>query len=221
MKKTFIIANWKSNKTESEAKEWFQTINNSQVTINQEGKEIIVCAPFTLLPKVKELTVNSKLSIAVGAQNLSPFDEGAYTGEVNAKQIKEFAQFVLIGHSERRINFVENDETLLKKIELANKYGLTPIFCVQGIETKIPSSVSMIAYEPINAIGTGHPDTPQNADEVASFFKKNNNAQYVIYGGSVTPENVKEFTQMPNIDGVLVGGASLDVQEFNTIIKNS
>jgi len=228
MKKLYIIANWKSNKTIYQTEEWFRIINNSlasrrsgPVTFKKEEKEVIVCSPFTLLPKVKELTVNCKLSIVVGAQDISQFDEGAYTGAINGRQIKEFADYVLIGHSERRKNFNESDEMLSKKVELANKYGLTPIFCVQGVETQIPSDVIVIAYEPINAIGTGHPDTPENAQEMASFFKKNYNIQYVLYGGSVTSKNLKDFTQMSNIDGVLIGKASLDAQEFYKIIQNS
>src|SRR3989344_3231074 len=104
-----FIANWKSNKTILQAKEWFQTINNSPVTFNKEEKEIIVCPSFTLLSKVEELTANCKLSIAVGAQNISQHDEGAYTGEVSARQIKELAGFVLVGHSESRDNFAETD----------------------------------------------------------------------------------------------------------------
>jgi len=221
MKKLYIVANWKSNKTILQAEEWFRTINNSPVTFNKEEKEVVVCAPFTLLPKVKELTVNCKLSIVVGAQDVSPFDEGAYTGEVSAKLLKEFADYALIGHSERRINFNEGDEMLFKKVMLAKQYGLTPIFCVQGAETQIPSGTTMIAYEPVNAIGTGHPDTPENAQKVASFFKKNYNVQNILYGGSVTSKNIKEFTQMSDIDGVLVGGASLDAQEFYKIIQNT
>lgn len=228
MKKTFIVANWKSNKTILQAKEWFKTFNslrgeagNSQLTINREEKEIIICPPFTLLPFVRESIVKGQLSIAVGAQDISPFEEGAYTGEINGKQIKEFADFVLIGHSERRKNFLESDETLFKKAELANKCGLTPIFCVQGRETRIPTKSSIVAYEPINAIGTGYPDTPENAQAVASFFKKNYNVAYVLYGGSVTSKDVKEFTKTSDIDGVLVGGASLDAKEFSKIIKNA
>ena len=221
MKKTFIIANWKSHKTILQAEEWFRTVNSSPLTLNKEDKEIVVCVPFTLLPKVKELIVDCKLSMVVGAQDISPFDEGAYTGEINAKQIKEFAEFVLIGHSERRKNFMESDEMLFKKVELAIQHGLTPIFFVQGKETQIPSNSSIVAYEPIDAIGTGHPDTPENAQDVASFFKKNHNVTSVLYGGSVTSKNVKEFTQMPDIDGVLIGGASLDAQEFYAIIQNA
>lgn len=221
MKKTFIVANWKSNKTILQAKEWFRTFNNSQLTINKEEKEIIICPSFTLIPFVKESIVKSQLSIAVGAQNISPFDEGAYTGEVSARQIREFAEFVLIGHSERRKNFMESDEILFKKVKLAIQYGLTPIFCVQGKETHIPSNSNIVAYEPIDAIGTGHPDTPENAEDVASFFKKHYNVQRVLYGGSVTSKNIKGFSRMSNIDGVLIGRASLDAKEFYAIIQNT
>lgn len=219
MKKTFIIANWKSNLTSSEANSWFQRLKIKDLRLT--NKEIIVCPSFTVLPILKSLIINHKSSIKLGTQNISPFDEGAYTGEVNGDQIKEFADFVIIGHSERRKNFLESDKVLFKKVELANEYGLTPIFCVQGKEIQVPSNSNIVAYEPINAIGTGHPDTPESAEEIASFFKKNYNAQYVLYGGSVTSKSVKEFTQMPNIDGVLVGGASLDAQEFYTIIQNA
>lgn len=219
MKKLYIIANWKSNKTESEAKSWFQGLKIEDLGLT--NKEIIICSSFTALPILKSLIINHKSSIKLGAQDISVFDEGAYTGEVSAKQIKEFADYVIIGHSERRKNFMESDKMLFEKVELAIQYGLTPIFCVQGTGTQIPSNSTIIAYEPIYAIGTGHPDTPENAENVASFFKKNYNVQHVLYGGSVTSKNVKEFTQMPNIDGVLVGGASLDAQEFYAIIQNA
>lgn len=221
MKKTFIIANWKSNKTILQAEEWFRTINNSPVTFGKEEEAVIVCAPFTLLPKVKELTVNCKLSIVVGAQNISPFEEGAYTGEVSAKQIKEFADYVIIGHSERRKNFLESDEMLFKKVELAKQHGLIPIFCVQGEATQVPKDVEIVAYEPVFAIGTGNSDTPESATKIAKQIKENTGVTAVLYGGSVTSKNVKEFTQMPDIDGVLVGGSSLDAKEFCTIIQNA
>lgn len=221
MKKSFIVANWKSNKTILEAEEWFKTFNNSQLTINKEEKKVIICPPFALLPKVKGLIVNSQLPIVVGAQDVSPFEEGAYTGEVAGRLLKEFADYVIIGHSERRRNFLESDEILFKKVELAKKYGLTPIFCVQDATTKIPENVGIVAYEPVFAIGTGNPDTPENAEEIAIKIKTNKSTISVLYGGSVTSKNIKGFTQMPNIDGVLVGGASLDAQEFYAIIQNS
>ena len=221
MKRKLIVANWKSNKTTLEANSWLQEfpISNFQFQISE--KEIIICPPFTLLPILKSLIIENKLPIFLGAQDISPFDEGAYTGAINGRQIKEFADYVLIGHSERRKNFMESDKMLFKKVELAIQHGLTPIFCVQGEKTQIPTKSSIVAYEPIDAIGTGHPDTPENAENVASFFKKDYNVARVLYGGSVTSKNVKEFTKMPNIDGVLVGRASLDAQEFYAIIKNA
>lgn len=221
MKHLFIVANWKSNMTESEAKQWLQKISSQFDWDQISNKEIVICPPFTLLVQVELGIKNYELGFKVGAQNISPFDVGAYTGEVSASLVKEFADYVLVGHSERRKNFNENHEMLFKKVVLAIQYGLTPIFCVQGTETQIPPNINIIAYEPIDAIGTGHPDTAENAQEVASFFKKNYNVKHVLYGGSVTSENVREFTQMPNIDGVLIGGASLDAKEFYKIIQNA
>jgi triosephosphate isomerase (TIM) len=222
MKKLFIVANWKSNKTILQTEDWFRTFNTSQLTINKEEKEVIICPPFTLLPKAKELIVNSQLLPVLGAQNISPFDEGAFTGEINGNQIGEFAEYVIIGHSERRKNFSETDEILSQKVQKATECNLTPIFCVQGADTPIPEGVTLAAYEPIFAIGTGNPDTPENAEAVIKTIKeKNPSVKYVLYGGSVTPEDVSGFTQNPLIDGVLVGGASLLSDKFMQIIKNS
>ena len=208
----FIIANWKSNKTELEAKEWFTEISNIGT------KEIIICPSFTLLPIVKSSIIDYELPFKVGAQDISSFDEGSSTGEVNGRQIKEFADYVIIGHSERR-SLGETDEKFKKKVLMAEKYNLTPIFCIQNENTQIPDGVVIAAYEPIFAIGTGNADTPENADNIAKMVKEQKGVQYVLYGGSVTSGNVKSFTQMPSIDGVLVGGASLDFLEFSKIIK--
>lgn len=220
MKHLFIVANWKANKTTLQTKEWFQTINNLQLTFNKDDKKIIVCPSFTLLPLVRESAVSSQLSIVVGTQDISPFDEGAYTGEVNGKQIKEFADFVIIGHSERRKNFKETDEMLTKKFQMAQKYLLTPIFCIQNKDTFIPEGVKIVVYEPVAAIGTGNPDTPENAEKVAKAVKEKG-VQFVLYGGSVNAQNVSSFTSMESIDGVLVGSASLDALEFAKIIQNA
>ena len=227
MKKIFIIANWKSNKTILQSKEWFQTINNSPVTFNKEEKEIIVCPSFTLLSKVEELTANCKLSIAVGAQNISQHDEGAYTGEVSARQIKELANYVIVGHSERRDNFAETDDIVDKKIEQAFKYEIIPIICISNIEqvknlkSRIKSSKAVIAYEPLFAIGSGNPDTPENADRMCQEIKNILGEIPVLYGGSVSRDNIKGFTKMLNIDGALVGKASLDPLEFLGIVNNA
>lgn len=219
MGKSIIIANLKSNLTFEEGKAWIEVFLKHKEEIDNLGeKEIIICPPFTLLFSFSSAFLGT--SIQIGAQNISPFDEGAYTGEINGKQIKDFAKYVLIGHSERRNNFSENDDMLTKKIKLALKYFLTPIFLVQGIDTLIPPEVKTVAYEPTFAIGSGNPDTPENADNVAAGINKD--SQYMIlYGGSVTVENVNSFTSKQNLNGVLVGGASLDPEEFIKIIKNA
>lgn len=218
MKRMFIIANWKSNKVEAEVKEWIERFTNYDLRI--ENKEIIICPSFLHLPILKSYVLNHKSFIKLGAQDISPFEEGAYTGEVNGEQIKEFADYIIINHSERRRYFSEDGETVTKKVSMAKKYNLTPIFCVQENDTFIPQDVEIVAYEPVFAIGSGNPDTPENAERAAKIIKKSG-VDYVLYGGSVTSKNVREFTQMPNIDGVLVGGASLDPLEFAEIVKNA
>jgi triosephosphate isomerase len=222
MDKLLLVANLKSYKSENEAKEWLENfIKIKESGQNFDNKEIVICPPFTLLSLFSSYVSNNSLPVKIGAQNVSPFDEGAYTGEVNAKQIKDFAEFVLIGHSERRNNFGETDVMLSKKTELSLKYGLTPIFLVQGKDSFIPQGIEIIAYEPVSAIGSGNPDTPENANQTASAIKTKNNTYQILYGGSVTPENVKSFTSTSNISGVLVGGASLDPEEFIKIIQNA
>lgn len=221
MKKRFIVANWKSNKNLAEANDWLRHISPSSFPITDE-KEVILCPPFTLLSTIKNALEEKKLLLKLGAQDLSPFTQGAYTGEVNALQIKEFATYVIIGHSERREHFSETDEQLVKKVDQALSVGLQPIFCIQSAQTAIPDSVTMVAYEPVEAIGSGHPDTPADADTVSQMVKKNHtNVQVVLYGGSVTAENVNSFTQLDAIDGVLVGGASLDAEQLSKIISNA
>jgi triosephosphate isomerase (TIM) len=210
-----IIANFKSHMNLSEASEWISKMRSFN------NKTVIVLPPFTLLSFFKAQIQAKKLNLSLGSQNMSPFDEGAFTGEINARQVKEFCDYVLIGHSERRKNFSEDDEFLGKKIALALENNLKPIFCVQGKETNVPKGVEIIAYEPIFAIGTGNPDTPGNAGSVALAIKANRSDLVVLYGGSVKSTNVRSFTEEPNIDGVLVGGASLDPQEFSQIIENA
>ncbi len=223
MKKLFLIANWKSNKTIHEAEKWLHDFSEILKSDNPniENKEIIVCLSFTLFEHVNYCSASLKLPIKFGAQNISPFDKGAYTGEVNGEQIKEFAQYVIIGHSERRQNFQDTDEMLSEKVLMAKKYNLIPIFCIQSEETPVPAGVNIIAYEPPAAIGTGNPDTPENAQRVARLVSEKTKAQHVLYGGSVTSSNVRTFTNVPNIGGLLIGRASLDPLEFLEIIKNA
>lgn len=223
MKKLFLIANWKSNKTLKEAEKWLHDFQKklSFEKYDLNNKEIIICPSFTALEHISYCCKNLNMSIQIGAQNISPFEPGAHTGEVNGAQIKELADYVIIGHSERRDSFSENDGLLKKKAEMASRYGIEPIFCIQNVQTSIPQNIKIIAYEPPNAIGTGIPDTPENAEDVAKNIKEKTGIKTILYGGSVTSENINSFTKMPNISGVLVGGASLDPFEFLQIVKNA
>jgi triosephosphate isomerase len=221
MGKCLIVANLKSYQTENEAKNWLESFRKiKELTLDLSQKEVVICPSFTQLFSFSSYFSFHNIRVKLGAQNISPYDEGAYTGEVNAKQIKDFAQYVLIGHSERRQNFNESEDMLTKKITMALKYGLNPIFLFQNREDVILQGVQIVAYEPVAAIGTGNPDTSENADAVAAVIKSKNSVQ-VLYGGSVTSENVKSFTAKTNLDGVVVGGASLEAEEFLKIIQNA
>lgn len=215
MKHVFIAGNWKSNKTVDEAMEWMDSI---RITTSAQ---VILFAPFTLLYPLKQRIASLRLPIELGAQDVSPFGDGAYTGEVNARQIKELCRWVLIGHSERRHHFVESDELLEKKVQQAKASGLSVIYCVPDDTTAVPSGVDVVAYEPVWAIGTGKSDTPENARQVIATIKTKLATNTVIYGGSVTPETSALFVAQDAIDGVLVGGASLDAQKFSTLIGHA
>ena len=217
MKNLYIVANWKENKTTAEAIEWLREISNIKYQIS--NKKVIICPPFTSVPAVSEFIKSNSLPFEVGVQNISKFDEGAHTGEVSAREAREFVRVSIIGHSERRA-LGETDRDVQKKVEIAVKNNIEPIVCVVNENVPVPQGTKIIAYEPVEAIGTGNPDTPENAERIASDIKsKNKNVQSVLYGGSVTSENVHEFTKMGHIDGVLVGGASLDPVQFSAIIK--
>lgn len=221
----YLIANWKSNKNTIEIEQWFKEI----AKLYQDDKkhdlnnlQIVVCPPFIYLPLAKKLVKNCQLPLKLGAQNVSPFEQGAYTGEVTADMLSEFAEYVIVGHSERRNYFKEGEDLLLQKVKKASQAGLKSIFCIQSDKTPVPEKVSIVAYEPVEAIGTGNPATPETASEIAeSVKKKSKNVSIVLYGGSVKPDNVNKFLTVREIDGVLVGGASLDPLSFWEMIINA
>lgn len=221
MNPLLIIANFKSYKTKTEAENWLKGIEVIENLAGLENKKVIICPPFTLLDLFNKYILSHNLPLSLGAQNISRLPEGAYTGEINGAQIKDFADYVIIGHSERRSGFSEDESVVEEKVKMAIDYNLTPILCVQNEENKIPQGVSIVAYEPIFAIGTGNPDMPENVKAVVDKIKDKGKADSIIYGGSVTPENVKSFTTMENINGVLVGTDSLDLEKFLKIVENA
>jgi triosephosphate isomerase (TIM) len=248
MRKKFICGNWKMHKTGKDALLFMKKFRPS--VKNVKNTEIIIAAPFTLLPLLKEKTKDTK--IKVSAQNVFYEEEGAFTGEESPKMIKEFADFVIIGHSERRRYFNETDDIVNKKIKAALKEKLKVIFCLgetleernkkmteKVVENQLNVGLKdisasylkniVIAYEPVWAIGTGKNATPEQAEEVHLFLRKLIQKSYgkksaeeirIIYGGSVNPENSKEILKMKNVDGCLPGGASLDPIKLETIIKS-
>ena len=226
MKKTFIIANWKSNITSSEATSWLESFDIKD--LDTTDKKVIICPSFALLSDIKSYSLKNNSSVKIGAQDISPFGEGSYTGEVNGKQLKDFAEFVIVGHSERRKNFAESNDTVNLKIKKAFEYGLIPIVCISELEqVKALQEIAktnnnfIVAYEPLFAIGSGTPDTPENADLMAGKIKNIIGDIAVLYGGSVTSGNINNFSKMPNISGALIGKASLNPTEFLQIIKNA
>lgn len=216
LKNIWIIANWKANKNISEALEWVSEVGPR--IPKQENLKVVVCPNFVCLEQIaKEIKVGN-YNLILGSQDLSVFETGAYTGEVPALLLSGLVSISILGHSERRKNFNESDEIVAEKVRKANEANVIPLVCVQGEETIVPKNCKLIAYEPVRAIGTGNSDTPENANVVAKNLKQKTNLE-VLYGGSVSAENVKDFVRQENINGVLVGGASLDATEFVKIVK--
>lgn len=229
MKPLLIVANFKSNMTKLEVINWLQIISNysteSKFQIsNFKSKKIIVCPPFTLLQMFSEYIKEHNLSIELGAQNISRLPQGPYTGEINGAQIKDFANYVLVGHSERRGSFGEDESVIEEKIKMSQDYNLIPILFLQNKDTPIPKGVDVLVYEPPEAISTvsgGVPDNPGDVSAVVSKIREKGEFKYVLYGGSVDSGNVSKFTNLPNVDGVVPGKASLDASEFFRIVENA
>ncbi len=246
-RRKIAAGNWKMNTTVNEGRELLSNLSKSSIP---NDVEMILCVPFTHLAT---LVQGAPGHIEIGAQNMYFEDKGAFTGEVSALILKDIGvEYVLIGHSERREYFNENDEMLAKKLNKALEHGLKPIFCCgetlairkanehiefvknqleQSLFHLLPSQMTKIilAYEPIWAIGTGETASPQQAQEIHSAIRSMINAKYgdriaenvpVLYGGSVKPGNAKELFSQQDIDGGLVGGASLDPEGFAGIANS-
>ena len=221
----FFIANWKANKNLTEAMEWFDIFLSFPPA--SDSVTIIICPPYPLLYPLKERVKNTK-NIYLGSQDLSIFESGTYTGEVTAKTLSGLADYAIIGHSERKENFSETDQSNIRKVILANKYKISPLLCIQDENSTIIEDTKFVVYEPPWAISKGFEDsintkieqTPEEAVKVRQTLKINEN-KYFIYGGSVNPNNIKDYSKFPQIDGVLVGGASLDPKVFYQIINLS
>lgn len=218
MKNLWIVANWKSNKTVAEALEWVEIVGSK--VEKKDNLKVVVCPTFDVIPDVKKAILAGQYGMLVGAQDLSPFGVGAYTGEEPALLLKQYVELSILGHSERRQNFGETDEMVAEKVIRAHENGIIPLVCVQGQDALVPKDCRLVAYEPIFAIGTGNPDTPENASKVAENLRQRYGLDIeVLYGGSVTSANAKGFIAQEYINGLLIGKASLDPQEFISILE--
>lgn len=220
----YIIGNWKANKNITEVEDWFKTFQylySQNQNINLQSVEMVVCVPYVYLPLAKKLRDEYRLPLKLGAQDVSAYGNGAYTGEVSAIQLSELVEYVIIGHSERRNYFGEVDKILSEKVKRSQEAKLNTIYCVQDENTNIADGVTIVAYEPVWAIGTGKTDTPENANSVAQKVKEKWHGNILIYGGSVTADNIKSFITTKYIDGVLSGGASLDPNKFWQMTLNA
>jgi len=225
--KPLIVANWKMNPQNLQgAKLLFDSVANG--IKNLKNVEIVICPPFLYILNLKSQILNLKL----GAQDCFWEEKGAFTGEVSPKMLKDlgWCDYVILGHSERRKYLKETDEMINKKIKAALKSDLTPILCIENISQlkkrtkdllRKEQKKLIIAYEPVFAIGTGKPCTPEKAKEMKTAIKKIIDKDIpIIYGGSVNSQNVTDYIKMAGFQGLLVGGASLNPAEFIKVVKN-
>ncbi|PCH93297.1 MAG: triose-phosphate isomerase [Bacteroidetes bacterium] len=251
MKKNIVAGNWKMN---TSLEEGIALLNEIQAGYKEidSSVELIIAPPFTHLTTLVKLSQESS-NLSIAAQNCAAEEEGAFTGEVSAKMIGNLGvSYVILGHSERRKHYQETDNTIKKKIDLALKFQLRPIFCCgESIEERtadehfevVTSQVEnalfhldesnfgkiIVAYEPVWAIGTGETATPDQAQEMHAHIRKLITNKYgtdtseqvaIIYGGSCNPENAKKLFANSDVDGGLIGGASLEVSDFINIAKS-
>ena len=249
MRKKIIAANWKMNMTVSESEAFLATF--LQELGSESSVEVVIIPPFTALAKVSEILGRGQQA-KLGAQNMSAEKSGAFTGEISAQMLRElYVRYVVIGHSERRTLFGETDETVNRKVRAAIDAALKPIVCIgetleqrdaDQVEAVLHRQIEMglhglsirelgdtvIAYEPVWAIGTGRTATPEQAQAAHAFIRKTLSELWdaataekvrIQYGGSVKPQNAAELLHSHDIDGALVGGASLEPRGFAEIVK--
>lgn len=244
----YIVANWKQNKTIPQAIEWLKSFKQADVPDLSDIK-IIIAAPFTLLPDMKKYIDAESLPVSLGAQDISPKSEGAYTGEVGGPQLKELVEYVIIGHSERRMYFGETNQFVSLKVEQALAHGITPFVCIadqvfedgrvprskidvspQWFSSQIETVFAQVAnktdvvlvYEPILAISTfgGQPLTGEEARTALQGVKSiAGESVLVMYGGSVNKDNIKEYWTSDVVAGGMPGAASLEVDSFVGLLR--
>ena len=232
VEKPLLCANWKENKDISEAENWIAVVGEK---VSQIGKPIIVCVPFPFVFSLyKEISQKGWRDLVyLSAQDVSRFEEGAHTGEVAAEMLSPACKFCLVGHSERRKYFGETDSDVIEKLKNLQEAKITPILCLADLSQlgfylksipQLESSEAILVYEPPDAISGGgeyHPKDPKEVDSEIGQIKEKIGLKLVLYGGSVNPKNISQFLEEPNVDGALIGQASLDPQSFLTLFQKA
>lgn len=219
----YLIGNWKSYNTISQTNIWLSEF--SKASLPKANFTTIIAAPFTNLAEINRLINQHNLPLQVAAQNVSAESAGKHTGEITAKMLSELTRYCLVGHSERRREFAESSPTVAQKVKHLLEESLVPIICVDQpyldeqirelLALQLPLDTCLFAYEPVSAIGTGQAQDANQAEIVAAKISFLTESQCpILYGGSVTPENVRAYLDKQHLDGVLVGTDSLTVPAF-------
>lgn len=234
MKKIYIVGNWKSYKTLPEAKAWLEKFEQIHPQFAPEEKEVIICPAFTLIPFMKSFIEEHNLPVKLGTQDISPFDEGAFTGAIFAKEAKEFVTHAIVGHSERRKYFHETDEDVLAKLKKLIENDITPVLCISDMkqlqfylkedDVLVAHAEKIIfVYEPPGAISGGGAfhaaDTHDIDTNTAGIGKMIGKSVITLYGGSVNPDNAGDIFALEHVSGGLPGQASLDPEKLAAIIR--
>jgi len=232
VKNQLVVGNWKATKTIKETIEWVNAVKKS--LDKNKSVQIVICPPFTSLQTLKSLFLELPY-LKIGAQDVSKFKKGAYTGEVTVEMLEGLVDYAIVGHSERRKYFGEEDDDVIKKVENLLEFGVTPILCVSDIKQldsylergkRIIEETEKIifVYEPPSAISGGgdyRPESPKVANENAKkIIQKIGKDVTLLYGGSINPENISEFFSQEKINGGLVGQASTNPTTFLKLISN-
>ena len=248
-RKIMIAGNWKMNGLSADGLELAKAIK-AEVKLKKRNCEFVVCPPFTLLGTIKKALKGSR--IVLGAQDCHFDEKGAHTGDISPLMLLDMGcTYVILGHSERRTDHGETDELVCKKAKAAHKAGLKTIICIgetlaqresgetidvcskqilESVPNEATATDTVIAYEPVWAIGTGKTPTAQDVEDVHAAVRKvlakklgraQANKMRILYGGSVKPSNAKELLSLPDVDGGLIGGASLKAADFMAIADNA
>jgi len=216
----YFIANWKTNKTFNQSIEWMRVFLKNYSP--NKNKIVIVCPPSPFISVLKEM-ISKKSNIFIGSQDISVFEQGTYTGEVSALNLSDMISYSIISHSERFQHMQETSEISFRKSQLAHKYGFTRFYCIKNEYDSFPQDVEFLCYEAIDAISSGDGKGKNKPLEEIVKLKRKLSLQSgvgFIYGGSVNENNCKEYVLSPEIDGLLVGGASLNPERFLSIINS-